>query len=221
MDLDSIRGAYRRYASYYDKVFGPFFAQGLQRAVERLNEKPGQRILEVGVGTGLSLPKYDPRSRVVGIDVSPDMLAKAEERVARECQPGTVESLQVMDAEAMDFPDNSFDSIACMYVVSVVPDPQRLINEIQRVCKPGGDIYIVNHFASRNPVVRGLEKSLRPLSKLMGFRPDMEIETLPNHEGFPRLSVDNANMMGYWKLIHYRNGDAAAGEEPTQTASAG
>ncbi len=209
MDLPSIRNAYRRYANHYDRVFGPVFAQGRKFAIEVLNQKPGQRILEVGVGTGLSLPAYDPRTRVVGIDISPEMLDKARERVTAECDGHQVEDLLVMDAENLEFPDDSFDSIACMYVASVVPHPDRLISEMRRVCKPGGDILIVNHFASRNPVLRGLEKGLRPLSKLVGFRPDMDLDTLPDHDGFERLSVRKANLFGYWKLVHYRNGGEA------------
>lgn len=218
MDLASIRSAYRRYARYYDRVFGPVFAPGRHVAMEMLNQKPGQRILEVGVGTGLSLPEYDPRTRVVGIDISPEMLDIARERAERECPEGQVEDLLVMDAEELEFPDNSFDSIACMYVASVVPNPDRLISEMRRVCRPGGDILILNHFASRNPVLRGLEKGLRPLSKLVGFRPDMDLDTLPDHEGFQRLAVHNTNLFGYWKLVHYCNG--ADDEDGSEDAAA-
>ena len=219
MDLASIRNAYRRYANHYDRFFGPVFAQGRRFTMAKLNEKPGQRVLEVGVGTGLSLPEYHPSTRVVGIDISPEMLAIAEERVAEECED-QVEELLVMDAEELDFPDNSFDSIACMYVASVVPNPDRLVSEMRRVCRPGGDIYIVNHFASRNPVLRGLEKGLRPLSKLVGFRPDMDLDTLPQSDGFERLSVQRANLFGYWKLVHYRNGESTveAGNDAVEAA---
>ncbi|MFV8834809.1 methyltransferase domain-containing protein [Aquisalimonas sp.] len=221
MDLASIRNAYRRYANHYDRVFGPVFAQGRRFAIETLNEKPGQRVLEVGVGTGISLPDYHPSTRIVGIDISPEMLAKAEVRAREECPEGQVEDLLVMDAEELDFPDDSFDSVVAMYVASVVPNPDRLVSEMRRVCKPGGDILIVNHFASRNPVLRGLEKGLRPLSKLVGFRPDMDLDTLPQHEGFERLSVRKANLFGYWKLVHYRNGDVADEQDDAPKAAVG
>ncbi|WP_290649877.1 methyltransferase domain-containing protein [Aquisalimonas sp.] len=220
MDLASIRNVYRRYANHYDRVFGPVFAQGRQFAVDVLNQRPGQRILEVGVGTGLSLPFYDRRSRVVGIDISPEMLAKAHTRVAEECE-GQVEDLLVMDAEALEFADDSFDSVVAMYVASVVPNPDRFVSEMRRVCRPGGDILIINHFASRNPVLRRLERGLRPLSKLVGFRTDMDLDTLPDHEGFERLSVRKANLFGYWKLVHYRNGDAVAEQDPAPRAAVG
>ena len=206
MDLDSIRSAYRRYANHYDRIFGPVFNPGRKLAMRTLDIGPDQRVLEVGVGTGLSLPYYHPKSRVVGIDISPEMLAKAEERVKEESL-AQVEKLLVMDAEQLDFPDDSFDAVVAMYVASVVPHPDRLISEMRRVCVPGGDILIINHFASTNPVLRGLERGLRPLSKLLGFRPDMDLASLPEQEDFQRVGVRNANIFGYWKLVHYRNGE--------------
>ncbi|MCP1673780.1 phosphatidylethanolamine/phosphatidyl-N-methylethanolamine N-methyltransferase [Natronocella acetinitrilica] len=209
MDLDSIRSAYRRYANHYDRIFGPVFNPGRKLAMQALDIQSGDRVLEVGVGTGLSLPYYPEESRVVGIDISPEMLAKAQAR-AREQGLDQVEDLLVMDAEALEFPDNSFDAVVAMYVASVVPHPDRLISEMRRVCVPGGDILIINHFASTNPVLRGLEKGLRPLSKLLGFRPDMDLASLPEQEDFQRIGVRNANIFGYWKLVHYRNGEVDA-----------
>lgn len=206
MDLVSIRNAYRRYANHYDRIFGPVFAPGRNLAMRTLGNGKGMRVLEVGVGTGLSLPFYDSESRVVGIDISPEMLDKARERTERESLQ-QVESLLEMDAENLDFPDSSFDAVVAMYVASVVPNPDRLIEEMRRVCVPGGDIIIINHFASRNPVLRGLEKGLRPLSRMLGFRPDMDLDSLPQLEDFQRIGVRNANIFGYWKLVHYCNGE--------------
>lgn len=220
MDLDSIRNAYRRYANHYDRIFGPVFNPGRKLAIRTLDIGPGQRVLEVGVGTGLSLPYYHPGSRVVGIDISPEMLAKAEER-ARAESLSQVEELLVMDAEQLDFPDDSFDAVVAMYVASVVPHPDRLISEMRRVCVAGGDILIINHFASANPVLRGLEKGLRPLSKLLGFRPDMDLGSLPEMEDFQRVGVRNANIFGYWKLVHYRNGDLDEPVVATASAASG
>lgn len=205
MDLDSIRSSYRRYAKHYDRIFGPVFAPGRTLAMQALDIAPGQRVLEVGVGTGLSLPFYPAESRVVGIDVSPEMLDKARERVAQEAL-GQVEALLEMDAEALTFEDDSFDAVVAMYVASVVPNPDRLVDEMRRVCRPGGDIVIINHFASQNPFLRTLEKGLRPLSRMLGFRPDMDLDSLPEMEDFRRLDVRNANIFGYWKLVHYCNG---------------
>lgn len=213
MDLESIRGAYRRYAKHYDRVFGPVFSPGRRLAIQTLGLRSGRRVLEVGVGTGLSLPDYPADVRVVGIDISPEMLEKARQRQA-SLRLDQVEALMVMDAEALDFPDASFDAVVAMYVASVVPHPDRLISEMRRVCVPGGDIVIINHFASANPVLRGLERGLRPLSKLLGFRPDMDLTSLPDEEDFRRIGVHNANIFGYWKLVHYRNGEADATIQP-------
>jgi len=206
MDLVSIRSAYRRYANHYDRIFGPVFAPGRRLALRALGIGAGQRVLEVGVGTGLSLPYYHAESRVVGIDISPEMLAKAQERTEREGLT-QVESLLEMDAENLDFPDNSFDAVVAMYVASVVPHPDKLISEMRRVCIPGGDIIIINHFASSNPVLRQLEKGLRPLSRMLGFRPDMDLDSLPQQADFQRIGVSNANIFGYWKMVHYCNGE--------------
>lgn len=206
MDLSSIRSAYRRYARYYDKVFGPFFVPGRKLTMRYLNDKPDRRILEVGIGTGASLPDYRRDVSVVGVDVSPEMLAIARRRV-EEQGLDFVEGLYEMDAEEMDFPDDSFDVVVAMYVASVVPNPDRFVEEVQRVCRPGGEIFIVNHFASEQPVVRGLERALKPLSKLVGFRPDMELSDLPERPDIKRLGVYPTNLFGYWKLVHYKNGD--------------
>jgi phosphatidylethanolamine/phosphatidyl-N-methylethanolamine N-methyltransferase len=218
MDLPSIRSAYKRYALTYDAFFGPIFAGGRRMAVRLANTSPDQRILEVGVGTGLSLPEYREDARVVGVDISPDMLRIARERAWDLPQ---VEALLEMDAEQLAFPDNSFDSVVAMYVASVVPHPERLLAEMQRVCVPGGDVLVINHFASSHPVIRRMERGLRPLSKILGFRTDMELEALPRLPGLERVDVLKANLFGYWKLVHYRNGDMESEEAMASQALAG
>ncbi|MDQ2069092.1 class I SAM-dependent methyltransferase [Natronospira bacteriovora] len=214
MDTASIKSAYRRYARYYDRLFGRVFAQGRQLAINSLGEQSGKRILEVGVGTGLSLPDYQPDVKVVGIDISSDMLAIAQER-ARSGQLEHVEALLEMDAENLSFDDNSFDAVIAMYVASVVPNPGRLMAEMARVCKPGGDLLVINHFASENPILRGIEWLLSPLSRFVGFRPSMDLSELPEPEGFERIGIQRANLFGYWKLVHFR----AAGHNAPDTAN--
>lgn len=211
MDLSSIKDAYRRYARHYDTVFGPVFAAGRRMAVQRVNTRPGQRILEVGVGTGLSLPDYRDDARVTGIDVSPEMLQVAQRRV-EDLGLGHVEGLVEMDGECLGFPDDHFDAVVAMYVASVVPHPDRLMAEMQRVCAPGGDVLVINHFASPHPLVRRVERALRPLSRLVGFRTDMELDSLPMLPDLHRVSVEPANLFGYWKLVHYRNGALPLGD---------
>lgn len=203
MDIPSIKSAYRRYARYYDRVFGPVFAHGRDMAIDLLAPQSGKRILEVGVGTGLSLPHYRDDTRIVGIDISEDMLDIARRRVEDQ-DLDHVEALLEMDAENLSFEDSSFDAVIAMYVASVVPNPDRLMAEMARVCKPDGDLMVVNHFASQNFILRGLERGLTPLSGLVGFRPSMDLSELPHPDGFDRVGIHRANLMGYWKLVHYK-----------------
>src|SRR5437763_11989760 len=145
MDLrDTIR-TYRLFSGSYDIVFGPVFHPGRKEAVRTANVRPGQRILEVGVGTGLSLPFFRTDSHITGVDISAEMLAKARRRVGRQ-QLQNVEGLHVMDAEHLDFEDNSFASVLALYVASVVPNPARFAAEMRRVCIPARTIGLVNHF---------------------------------------------------------------------------
>jgi phosphatidylethanolamine/phosphatidyl-N-methylethanolamine N-methyltransferase len=172
---------------------------------------PGERILEVGVGTGLSLPLYPQDVRVVGIDISRDMLEQARVRLARdelECSA----RLLVMDAENMAFEDDSFDKVVAMYVASVVPDPGRLVDEMRRVCKPGGQIFMVNHFHSRNPILGSVESLLAPLSKQLGFRPDFSLDRFLGQTGLDAMNICRVNLFDFSTMVEARNNkqDAAA-----------
>lgn len=204
IDHAAVLAAYSRYANVYDVVFGTVFEPGRRAAVEAVNGWPGQRILEVGVGTGLSLPKYRSDARVVGIDLSPEMLDKARKRVARQGL-SQVEALHEMDAQEMRFADASFDAVVVMYTVSVVSDLERLFREIRRVCATGGDIVVVNHFASSGTLAGMVEKAMAPFSSTIGFRPDLKEADLARHAAMAVLEVRKVNAFGYWKLIRFRN----------------
>ncbi|HKK14436.1 MAG TPA: class I SAM-dependent methyltransferase [Gammaproteobacteria bacterium] len=204
MNPASIKSAYKRYAPVYDAVFGAIFHPARETIVQALDARPGERVLEVGVGTGLSLSLYPQWARVVGIDLCKEMLDKARGRVASE-HLSQVEGLLEMDAEDMQFADASFDKVVAMYVVSVAANPLKLVEEMRRVCKPGGDIFIVNHFRSNGPVMGSLEGLLSPLSKLAGFRTNMELDNFLRATGLEVLEVSNTNMFGYWKMIRCRN----------------
>lgn len=199
MDENSVITAYRRMSGTYDRLFGPVFEQGRQVTVEKMNCQPGNRVLEVGVGTGLSLPHYPKDVDVTGIDVSPDMLAHARERVDDEPERFT---LQVMDGQALEYEDNTFDKVVAMYVVSVAPDPKKLIAEMKRVCKPDGEIFIVNHFSGGKGVMAGVERLLSPLSRLIGFRPSFPLSDFLADADLNVVEQAPVNVFGYWTFIH-------------------
>lgn len=204
LDLQDTLRTYRRYAGSYDIVFGPIFHPGRKAAVRLANDRPGQRILEVGVGTGLSLPYFRDDARVVGIDVSKEMLTRARERV-RSRGLAQVEALLEMDAEAMSFADDSFDAVLALYVASVVPNPARLAAEIRRVCRPGGTIVIVNHFTSGSGVMRWLERRLAPFAGKIGFHADFPMDRFLTETGLAVREIRPSNLFGYWKLLRCVN----------------
>jgi phosphatidylethanolamine/phosphatidyl-N-methylethanolamine N-methyltransferase len=200
---DTIR-TYRLFSGSYDIVFGPVFHPGRKEAVRVANDRPGQRILEVGVGTGLSLPYFRHDSEVTGIDVSAEMLEKAKERVERE-HLAHVAGLHVMDAEHLGFEDNSFDAVLALYVASVVPDPARFAAEMRRVCIPGGTIVLVNHFTSDNWALRFMEKRLAPLARHIGFHADFPLEDFLRVSRLTIREVRPSNLFGYWRLLRCVN----------------
>ena len=204
MDIEDTLRTYRLFSGSYDLVFGPVFHPGRKDAVRIANDRPAQRILEVGVGTGLSLPHFRRDARVTGIDVSAEMLAKARRRVER-MKLKQVEALLVMDAEEMSFEDNAFDAVLALYVASVVPNPARFAAEMRRVCKPGGTIVIVNHFMSENPVMRFIEKRLAPLAGKIGFHADFPLDRFLATSGLVVREMRPSNLFGYWKLLRCVN----------------
>jgi phosphatidylethanolamine/phosphatidyl-N-methylethanolamine N-methyltransferase len=207
MELPVIEKVYRRYAKRYDFYFGALFQPGRKAVINRMHCQPGERILEVGVGTGLSLPLYPSGVLVTGIDISEAMLARARARAAHD-QLEQVAALLRMDAEHMDFRDDSFDKVVAMYVVSVVPLPARLVAEMRRVCRPGGELYIVNHFQHANPLVSGAERLLAPLSRLLGFHPDFPLQNFLHETGLEVSERIPVNVLGYWTLLCALNGKA-------------
>ena len=204
MQIESVKAAYRRYAGVYDAVFGPVLQPGRKAVVQALGLKTGERLLEVGVGTGLSLPLYPRDVQITGIDVSREMLEKARARVARR-HLTNVEALLEMDAERMSFADASFDKVVAMYVVPVVENPVRLLEELHRVCRPRGEIFLVNHVRSDNRFIAAVEKGLARFSDKLGFHPDFELRDMVSDPGeVTELSRINF----FWKVMRLKNGVA-------------
>jgi phosphatidylethanolamine/phosphatidyl-N-methylethanolamine N-methyltransferase len=168
LDRVTITKAYARWAPVYDLVFGAVFERGRLAAIDAA-EQIGGRILEVGVGTGISLPDYSRLNRICGIDISEPMLLKARERVAA-LGLTNVEGLWVMDAEHLAFPDESFDVVVAQYVITTVPNPEAALNEFARVLKPGGEIVLVSRVGAEAGLRRALEKWIAPAARKVGWR---------------------------------------------------
>jgi phosphatidylethanolamine/phosphatidyl-N-methylethanolamine N-methyltransferase len=168
LSRETIAQAYALWAPFYDLVFGAVFEQGRHAAI-RAAERLGGRILEVGVGTGISLPDYGRTSRLTGIDISEPMLRKAQKRVA-ELGLGNVEGLVLMDAERLAFPDASFDVIVAQYVITTVPHPEATLDEFARVLRPGGEIVLVSRVGAENGLRAAFEQSFAPLTQRLGWR---------------------------------------------------
>ncbi|WP_019956971.1 class I SAM-dependent methyltransferase [Yoonia vestfoldensis] len=173
MDINAVTTSYARWAPIYDKTFGAITKAGRRRTVAYLNAH-GPRLLEVGVGTGLALGGYRADMEVTGIDYSNEMLAKAKAKVDKEGLRH-VKALRQMDARSLDFPDDSFDAVAAMHLVSVVPEPERVMSEMARVVRPGGKIVITNHFARDKGFLALLERLTAPLENLLGWHSDFPI----------------------------------------------
>ena len=199
VENDFVEGVYEKLANVYDLAFGPVLHPGRVRALKRMELVPGQRVLEVGVGTGINATLYPRDCSVVGIDLSEPMLEKARER----CAEHDVRNVRLlsMDAAALTFPDRSFDVVYAPYLISVVPDPVRVAAEMRRVCRPGGRIVILNHFRSPNPVLSRLERAISPLTKYVGFKADLDLPAFLAQAGLKPIVIDKVNVPRIWSLV--------------------
>jgi phosphatidylethanolamine/phosphatidyl-N-methylethanolamine N-methyltransferase len=212
--VNLIQHGYHRFAPLYDIFFGASLQPGRRIALAALDCRPGDRILEVCVGSGLSLPLFPPYVRVTGIDISRDMLAKAARRV-RTRRLSQVEGVLQMDAEHMGFADASFDKAAVMYAISGLPDPARGMREIQRVCRPGATIVIANHFRSPRPLLRFCERLLSPMYRLLQYRPDLDLEEFIAEARLDVVKARRANLFGYATVLVCRNRVTADSARPS------
>lgn len=208
MDPSKIEKIYSQYSRFYDIIFDRLFHESRQATIEQLEIRPGARILEVGVGTGLSLPLYPRHCRITGIDLCDSMLERGRERVRRHLLRHV--ELVRMDASALDFEDNTFDAVVASMVISVVPEPRKVLGEMIRVCKEEGNIVLHNHFSNGNKLIAKLEKIISPLCTHIGFRTDLALE--PLLEGMPIVleRKEKVNPLKFWHVVQCRKTVSAA-----------
>jgi phosphatidylethanolamine/phosphatidyl-N-methylethanolamine N-methyltransferase len=208
IDEDAVRSAYRRWAPVYDHTFGLVAAEGRKHSVEVINQSKG-RVLEVGVGTGLSLPTYGHHLEIVGIDLSPEMLEKARERVAAEGLDNVAE-LHEMDASDLKFPDAAFDTVVAMYVMTVVPDPEKVMRELSRVCRPGGEVIIVNHFSAEEGMRGWVERRMAPFADMLGWRPVFDVERVLVCPDLTLMEKRGLRPWGLFTMMRFRKAKEVA-----------
>ena len=223
LDKDTITRAYARWAPVYDLVFGAVFERGRRAAIDAA-ERIGGHILEVGVGTGISLPEYASTNRLFGIDISEPMLRKAQERVA-ELGLGNVEGLAVMDAERLSFPDGSFDVVVAQYVITTVPDPEATLDEFARVLKPGGEIVLVSRVGAEAGLRRTLEHWFAPAARKLGWRTEFAWERYTRWaertRGMHLIERRSMPPLGHFSLIRFAKVAVGAVHEERLEAHAG
>ena len=206
LDRAGVAKAYGRWAPIYDLVFGKVFDHGRQSTIA-VADKIGGRILDVGVGTGLSLSDYSPSTKLCGVDISEPMLRKAQRRVRALGLPN-VEMLAVMDAKNLAFPNEFFDAVVAQYVVTAVPDPEATLNDFIRVLKLGGELILVNHIGAENGARRVFELAFAPLARRLGWRPEFPWARLANwaaaHGSVSLIERRPMPPMGHFSLIRYR-----------------
>lgn len=206
-----VERVYASLARFYDTVFDWALRPGRLAAVRALDLRQGHRVLEVGVGTGLSLGTYPVGADVIGIDISEPMLEQARAR-AGEARGRSI-SIRRMDAQSMSFRDGVFDYVIAPYVISVVPDPRRVMAEIARVCRPGGTVIVVNHFVHEDRLLRHVERWATPLTRMIGFRLDTRAEVVTRTPDLNVHSIQPVNLFGWWKLVVLRKRPAPGGPE--------
>ncbi|MGJ4937371.1 class I SAM-dependent methyltransferase [Bradyrhizobium sp. SZCCHNS3002] len=208
IDRAGVEKAYERWAPIYDLVFGKVFDQGRQSTIAEA-DRIGGRILDVGVGTGLSLSDYARTTRICGVDISEPMLRRAQARV-RELKLFNVETLAVMDAKHLAFPDNFFDAVVAQYVITAVPDPEATLDDFIRVLKPGGELILVNHIGAESGPRRIFELAFAPIARRLGWRPEFPWARLVNwaakHGGVTLAERRPMPPLGHFSLIRYRKG---------------
>jgi phosphatidylethanolamine/phosphatidyl-N-methylethanolamine N-methyltransferase len=200
LDDAHIVAAYARWAPIYDPIFGVITNSAIRTTVGVVNALPPGRILEIGVGTGIALPRYRREHRITGIDLSPDMLERARKRVAEQSL-GNVEALHEMDASRLAFPDHSFDAAVAMFLITVVPDPAKVLAEATRVVRPGGRIVLANHFSAESGPRAAFERWLSRFSASLGWNPEFPVERVLGRPDMKVIERRRLQPLGLYTLI--------------------
>ena len=202
VENDFVARVYENISWGYDLVFGPTLHPGRVDAIRRMGIRPGDRVLEVGVGTGINAALYPRNCAVTGIDLSSSMLEKARRRIARK----SVDNVRLMQMDAADlkFADDTFDIVYAPYVISVVPDPVAVTREMRRVCRPGGRIVILNHFLSRHTFVARIERIISPATVHIGFKSDLDLPAFLAQAQLDPISIEKVNVPRIWSLVTCR-----------------
>jgi len=203
LELESIKKIYAGYSGVYDALFKRFFYPRIKHAITYMDIKPGDRILDVGVGTGLSLSVFPRYCNVIGIDLSTEMLRKAKEKI----EESRLDNIRVMSMDAMSvgFRDDSFDKVFISHVVSVVPDPYKVMQEVKRVCRKGGQVVVVNHFKSKNKLVETVEKIINPVCKKIGWRSDLCLNEFIDKSGLNVKEKYMLKKLDFWHILFATN----------------
>jgi phosphatidylethanolamine/phosphatidyl-N-methylethanolamine N-methyltransferase len=199
VENDFVNGVYDKLASVYDFTFGPTLHAGRVQAIQRMGIESGDQVLEVGVGTGINAGLYPRDCSVTGIDLSSSMLEKARERVARKGISNV--RLLEMDAADIKFSDGTFDIVYAPYLISVVPDPVAVAREMNRVCRPGGRIIILNHFRSANTLFASIERAISPFTVHIGFTADLDLPGFLAQAELSPVSIEKVNIPRIWSLV--------------------
>lgn len=203
MNLESLERVYTNYSTVYDQTFGKAFNQSRESTVRGLPIQPNDKVLEVGVGTGIALPLYPTHCHITGIDLSEGMLKVAQERIAQHHLKHV--TLLRMDAGQMEFEDDSFDLVMAAYVVTAVPDYRKVVAEMIRVCRPGGRIVMLNHFSNGNKLIAAVEKFISPMCQRIGFRTDLSLQHVLDGTSLQVTKKEKMNPFRFWHLVECVN----------------